>query len=265
MFGYPKFDENGVKILSEIGGQNAEMQADISVIRLKSGQSVSYESDKNEIAILLTEGKVRLVADGVDYVAERTDVFGDAPTCLHVSRRKRIAVIAVKDAEYIFVSTENERDFGVTLYKKEDITYTVSSEGIWENVCVRDVNTVFDYSTAPYSNLVIGEVLARQGRWWSYIPHGHPQPELYYYKYAKKEAFGACFIGETAYTVKDGSYGCFAGGVTHAQVTAPCYPEYCCWIIRHLPGNPWQKTRIVAPDYQWIEDDLNKINYKQFK
>ena len=115
------------------------------------------------------------------------------------------------------------------------------------------MNTVFDYDNAPFSNLVVGEVLARQGRWWSYIPHYHPQPEVYYYKFEREEGFGACFIGDEAHTIKDGSAGCFPGGKTHVQVTAPGYPMYCCWIIRHLDGDPWLKTRIVDERYAWLE------------
>ena len=61
-------------------------------------------------------------------------------------------------------------------------------------------------------------------------------------------------IGEMEpHTIIDGSAGCFPGGKTHVQVTAPGYPMYCCWMIRHLDGNPWDKTRIVDPRYEYWE------------
>ena len=100
--------------------------------------------------------------------------------------------------------------------------------------------------------MVLGEVYARQGRWWSYIPHSHPQPEVYYYKFLRPEGFGACWIGEEVYTVKDGSFACFPGGNNHHQVTAPGYPLYNIWMIRHLDGDPWDKTRIVDPRYEHL-------------
>lgn len=254
MFLYPEW-KDGVRTVSKTDGLNADMLMDVSVHKLDKGGKAEFSFADKEVAVLLTEGKVRFISDGIDHVAERKNVFDDAPTCVHAPRGARIAVEAATAAEFIVVSTLNERTFPVKLYKKEDIVYTVSCEGLWENTAVRDVNTVFDYDNAPYSNLVIGEVLARQGRWWSYVPHSHPQPEVYYYKFKRPEGFGACFIGEEAHTVKDGSAGCFPGGKTHVQVTAPCFPMYCCWIIRHLDGNPWLKTRIVHPDYTWIDEN----------
>ncbi len=128
---------------------------------------------------------------------------------------------------------------------------------------LRDINTIFDKSNAPYSNLVVGEVLCRQGRWWSYVPHYHPQPEVYYYKFDREEGFGASFIGETPYFVKDGSCCFIPPNHTHAQTTAPGFPMYCCWMIRHLDGNPWEKTRIVDERYKWLEEG-SYIFHRQF-
>lgn len=265
MFYYPEFDKDGQKILTEIDGINSNMLMDISVFKMKEGDVREFVYPDKEVAVLLTEGKIKITAEGVNYTADRKSVFDDLPTVIHCPKGKKTVIEAFAESEIIRLAALNDKDFPVKLYEKSDIICTTSSEGIWENVAVRDVNTVFDYDNAPYSKLVVGEVIARQGRWWSYVPHGHPQPEVYYYKYGRPEGFGACFIDDKAYTVKDGSYGCFADGASHVQVTAPCFPEYCCWMIRHLDGNPWRKTRTVNPAYKWIEDDLNKINYRQFK
>lgn len=76
--------------------------------------------------------------------------------------------------------------------------------------------------------------------------------EVYYYRYERNEGFGACFLGDDVYKIKDGSCACFPGGVTHPQVTAPAFPMYYCWMIRHLDGTPWT-DRIVDPRYTWID------------
>lgn len=254
MFFYPEFNENGEKIIARMDGINSDMLTDITVIKLKKGESREFYHPKKEFAVLQTEGVLRFIADGVDETATRSDVFEDLPVCLHVCRGKVAKVVAAENGEVIVQSTFNDKNFPTAFYRKEDVIRTVSCEGKWENTAVRDVNTVFDYDNAPYSNMVMGEVLARQGRWWSYVPHYHPQPEVYYYKFTRKEGFGACFIGEEAHTVKDGSAGCFPGMKTHVQVTAPGYPMYCCWMIRHLPGNPWKKTRIVDARYAHLEN-----------
>lgn len=253
MFAYPKFDRNGVKTLVKSDGKGKEVLMDITVHRLVKGKKRTFAPEGKELAVLLTEGEVELVAGGNVYRAERKNVFEALPSCLHVPAGVKVTVTALSDCEFIAQSTANDGVFPVKFYRPEDIICTVSCEGRWENTAVRDVNTVFDYDNAPYSNMVLGEVIARQGRWWSYVPHSHPQPEVYYYKMPREEGFGACFIGDEAHTVKDGSVGAFPGGKTHVQVTAPGYPMYCCWMIRHLDGNPWLKTRTVDARYEWLE------------
>ncbi|HKL73317.1 MAG TPA: 5-deoxy-glucuronate isomerase [Clostridia bacterium] len=259
MFGYPVFNTKGEKVLAKINGKNSNMLMDISVFKLKKGAKKTFFQTDKEIAILLILGKIRITTSTIDEVAERAGLFNDLPTCLHVCKKTKITVEILQDAEFMYQATLNEKTFEEKLYRKQDIIQTVACEGMWENTAVRDVNTIFDMDNAPYSNMVIGEVLARQGRWWSYVPHSHPQPEVYYYKFERPEGFGACFIGDKAHTVKDGSYGCFEGGKTHVQVTAPGYPMYNVWMIRHIDGNPWLKTRMVDPRYTHLETECKFI------
>ncbi len=262
MFNYPEFNEMGEKVLTRINGIGGESLMDISVFSLRKGEKREFYNDKQEIAILLIAGKIGIKADWVNEDAERRGLFDDLPTTLHVCKGVRVEIEAKDDSRFIYLSTENERVFATKIYRKEDVIQTVSCEGMWENTAVRDVNTIFDYDNAPYSNLVIGEVLARQGRWWSYVPHSHPQPEVYYYEFDREEGFGGCFIGDEAYKVTNGSVGFFPGGKTHVQVTAPGFPMYNVWMIRHLDGNPWKKTRIVDPRYTWLESEVKFVPKK---
>ncbi|MBQ3150956.1 MAG: 5-deoxy-glucuronate isomerase [Clostridia bacterium] len=252
MFFYPEFI-NGEKVLSRINGLNADMLMDITVYKFKKGEERVFLYSDMETAVLLIDGDLTFRFNGKEEKASRHSLFNDGPYCLHVSKNTQITLIADSDCEVLIQSTDNDRDFESKFYRPEDCDSFVSCEGKWENTAVRDVVTVFDYNNAPYSNMVLGEVYARQGRWWSYIPHSHPQPEVYYYKFERPEGFGACFIGETAHTVKDGSCGCFPGGYNHPQVTAPGYPMYNIWMIRHLDGNPWT-DRIDDERYKWLLD-----------
>lgn len=259
MFCYPEFNKNGEKILARTDGKNRDMLMDISVFRLPAGKSKRFLSADKEIAVLLIDGEVEIRAADFTERAERHGLFDDLPTTLHVCRGTAVRITALTDARFIFQATENDKSFPAKIYRKADVIRTVSCENLWENTAVRDVNTIFDKDNAPYSNMVIGEVLARQGRWWSYVPHSHPQPEVYYYEFERPEGFGACFIGEEAHTVKDGSCGCFPGGKTHVQVTAPGFPMYNVWMIRHLPDDPWLKTRIVDERYTWLESECKFV------
>jgi len=260
---YPKFNKKGEKVISRIGGKNKEMLMDVSVFQWKKGQKKYFFQANKEIAILLIDGEIMLSASDIKESAIRKGLFDDLPTTLHVCKGTTVSVEALSDARFIYQATENKNIFSAKLYRKEDVIQTVSCEGMWENTAVRDVNTIFDYDNAPYSNMVIGEVLARQGRWWSYVPHSHPQPEVYYYEFAREEGFGACFIGDKAYTVKSGSAGCFIGGKTHVQVTAPGYPMYNVWMIRHLDNDPWKKTRIVDERYAYLESECKFVPKKK--
>ena len=38
----------------------------------------------------------------------------------------------------------------------------------------------------------------------------------------------------------------------HSQVAAPGYAMCYAWAIRHLDGDPWQKTRIDDPEHSWL-------------
>ena len=158
-----------------------------------------------------------------------------------------------KDAEIIVQQTDNNNEFPSEFYTPENCLYQEFGKGQWEGTGHRIVSTMFDYDNAPLSNLVLGEVFTQPGRWSSYPPHHHPQPEVYYYRFDKPQGFGACFLGDDVYKSTDGSYCCITPGKDHEQAAAPCYEMYYVWLIRHNDGDPWYKTtRIVGDEHQWI-------------
>ena len=248
MFDIPKFDENGKKVLST---KDSISMMDIAVYNMKKGESRTFLLENDELAVMRVLGEITFEYENEKHTAKRASLFEEGPSTVHVSKGKSVKVTALSDSEVLTQSTENDRDFPSKYYSQDDNDYFTSCEGKWENTAVRDVVTVFDYQNAPYSNMVLGEIQTRQGRWCSYIPHSHPQPEVYYYKYERPEGFGACFIGEEVYTIKDGSVATFPGGLNHPQVTAPGFPMYTVWMIRHLPGNPWI-DRVDDERYMWL-------------
>lgn len=255
MFRYPKFRNGRQQLTNAYSDKTAFTMMNIAAYDMKSGEELMILEPGMETATLLLSGKITYYYDETEATAEREGVLKALPTCLHTARGHEVVVRAETDAEILVQSTENERDFPSRLFRPEDVVKVVSCEGKWENTAVRDVVDIINIQNSPYSNMVLGEVYARQGRWWSYIPHFHPQPEVYYYKFERPEGFGACFIGDKAYTVKDKSVGAFPGGLTHVQVTAPGYPMYCAWMIRHLPGDPWDNTRTDKPEYVWLNEN----------
>ena len=78
------------------------------------------------------------------------------------------------------------------MYKPEDTdTWARGNKGELMGCIKRDVRTCFDLDNAPYSNMVLGEVVNLPGKWSSYPPHHHPQPECYFYRFDKPMGFGA--------------------------------------------------------------------------
>ena len=251
-FAYPEFDENGVKVLSRAGDAVNDMMMNITVYRMKAGEERAFLREKEEMAVLLVTGDVTFNWNGQRKTGHRDSFIEEGPYCLHTPKGVAVTVRANFDSEVLVQTTENLRNFDPVFYRPEDCRDDIFGLDVFDNKMKRTVRTVFDYKNAPYSNMVNGEVINHQGGWSSYTPHHHPQPEVYYYRYERPEGFGACFLGDEVYKIKDGSCACIPGGVTHPQVTAPAFPMYYCWMIRHLEGNPWT-DRIVDPRYTWID------------
>ena len=112
------------------------------------------------------------------------------------------------------------------------------------------MRTVFDDSDAPFSNLVVGEVVTMPGKWSSYPPHHHPQPEIYHYRFLPENGFGLAVVGDSAFTVRSGDTVLIREGESHPQAAAPGYAMWYLWAIRHLDGNRYV-TPTVDPDHAW--------------
>jgi 5-deoxy-glucuronate isomerase len=251
VFDYPEFDKDGIKILTRTEGEYSDMLMDITVYQMKKGQNMSFKYENQEMALLLIKGSVKYSWEGNTVSAVRDDFINGGATCLHVCKGVSVEIAADDESEILLQCTENDKIFKSVLYTPENICEETFGQGEFEGKAQRTVRTFFDYSTAPYSNMVMGEIITPQGGWSSYPPHHHPQPEVYYYRFEKSQGFGTCFIGDDAFKIKDGSFCAIPGGKTHPQVTAPGYPMYYVWMIRHFDGNPW-KDRIFDPDHEWL-------------
>lgn len=253
VFGYPQFDATGEKVLTEYSGPYRDMLMDIRVYRTGAGGVRSFVYPGEEMAILLQSGRVTLCWEGQERTVSRGSVFTDGPWCLHVCAGVEVTVKGEDAAQFLVQRTQNDRRFESRLYSVAEAPWVDVAKGMFGDTANRRVNTFFDHNNAPYSNMVMGEVLSARGNWSGYIPHHHPQPEVYYFLFEREEGFGASFVGEDVYKITQGSFSAIPGGLTHPQVTAPGYQMYTCWMIRHLEGNPWV-SRIDDPRYLWLSD-----------
>ncbi|MCY6354145.1 5-deoxy-glucuronate isomerase [Clostridium sp. ZS2-4] len=250
--------KEGYNTLTEMNGKHSDMLMDIGIYKMKISQEQVCIDNEKESAFLLLDGKVIIEWNGNKQEVERNSVFDEDPWCLHVPKNMQVKITALSEAEVLLQKTDNEKDFDCKLYSPQECRSDIFGEGVWKDAARRVVRTVFDYSNAPHSNMVMGEVITFPGRWSSYIPHHHPQPEVYYYKFNKPQGFGCSIIGDDVYKISDNSISTIPGGLVHPQAAAPGYAMYYCWMIRHLDNNPWI-DRINAEEHKWLLDPEIKI------
>ena len=255
VFGYPKFDESGEMILTTYDNEYRDMLMDIRVYNIKEGERRDFSCNEEEAAVLLLSGKAVFIWEDGREPVSRKDVFTEGPYALHFCTGKEVSVEAEEESEVLVQRTRNSREFQTRLYVPEDAPWKYSSVGKFGNVAKRRVSTIFDHDIAPYSNMVLGEVLNDRGNWSGYLPHRHPQPETYFFKFDHPEGFGASFVGDEVFKSVDNSFSAIPGGKLHPQSVAPGYQMYACWMIRHLEGNPWLQTdRCEDEAYVWLHD-----------
>lgn len=243
----------GIQSITRLDG---DMRMDFDILRMKKGDV--YQDDAPlECAYLLVYGKVRFAYQGKEHVAARQSCFDDAPTALHVPRAVGVAITALSDdAEINILRTDNERDFTQRLYLPCDAKDEYRGAGLMREASTRIVRTIFDHSNAPYANLVLGEVIGFPGKWSSYPPHHHPQPEIYYYKTNPPQGFAYAELGDNVVKVHNNDAVLIHAGLTHPQCTPPGYALWYLWGIRHLEGNPYITPTFIKEHLWVLEKDV---------
>jgi 5-deoxy-glucuronate isomerase len=228
------------------------------LVRPKKGSTKEYFDNEKETLILLQEGNLTLEYNGQSHTITRGNVFDDAPVGLLFPKDVKVKVTINKDSEYLLFQTENDKTYDVTLYGKDNVVVVDRGAGQWNDCATRNVRTMCDYKINPKSNMAFGETVNYPGKWSTFIPHLHDQPELYYYRFNKPQGFGASFYGDNVYEIKDRSYICVTEKLAHPQVTAPGYAMNYFWIIRHFDNNPWTGAENVK-EHEWLLDPNCKI------
>ena len=246
----------GYTAITELNGRNSEMLMDFGILRLKKGET--YTDDKPlEKAYLLVYGGVRFEWAGKTHEEYRENCFDVPPTALHADKATSVAVVCLTDdCEINILRTDNDREFGSKLYLPSDTPDEFRGKGTMHECSTRIVRTIFDYSNAPYANLVLGEVIGFPGKWSSYPPHWHPQPEVYYYKTNPSGGFAYAELGEEVVKVHNNDTVLIAPGLTHPQCTPPGYALWYLWGIRHLEGDPYAQPKypVFIKEHLWVQD-----------
>jgi 5-deoxy-glucuronate isomerase len=236
-------------------GDTSGMETGIEFgIRLQPPHTTLEEVSPLETAWVLLRGTAVLEFPGQRVSVQRGNIFDDPPTALHVPHETPLAIrTGDGEAEWAVVRTVNGRNFAPHLYLPSQLKPEYRGAGLVQNACLRNVRLIFDLGSRPEANLVLGEVVNYPGRWSSYPPHHHDQPEIYHYRFTAPAGYGHAELGDDVVKVRHGDTVVIPPGRDHAQVSAPGYGMYYLWMIRHLPGNPYAGFTFAEP-HRWVLD-----------
>ena len=246
----------GYNVVTEEGERPDNAMMDFGILLLHAGECHECHLGK-ERAFLLMRGNVAFRFAGVERRANRQSLLDESPVVLHVPQGVSVRIVATTEAEIAVMRTQHEATFEPRFYEQDETSSERRGEGTMGETSTRLVRTTFDDRNAPEANLVVGEVVTFPGKWSSYPPHRHPQPEIYHYRFFPKNGFGHAAVGDAVLKVGDGDTVKILDGVSHPQVAAPGYAMYYLWVIRHLDGNRYGEksaTPIFEPEHLWVTE-----------
>jgi 5-deoxy-glucuronate isomerase len=222
----------------------------VAVLNLRAGETYR-ETVSVETAYLLMAGSVTVSVADHSARLTRTSLFDESPSCIHVAAGAVVELRSEAPSEFTVYRSANRKSFAPKIFVPADTADEQRGEGQVGGACLRLVRTIFDRTNSDANaELVLGEVITLPGRWSSYPPHHHAQPEIYHYRFAHPQGYGHAEHGDAVYKVRNHDTIRILAGRDHAQCAAPGYPMYYSWVIRHLEGNPYTVPEFTA-EHRW--------------
>jgi 5-deoxy-glucuronate isomerase len=239
------------------GEASVDTGIDFGIWVLRNGEAFEQRHPK-ESAWVLLRGEATLRWDGGEAKVARSSLFEEPPTVLHLPANAAVAIdTASSDSEWAVARAHNPARFAPRLFLPQELTPEYRGAELVQGACLRNVRLVFDKTVRPESNLVLGEVVNYPGRWSSYPPHHHGQPEIYHYRFTLPQGYGHAELGEQVLKVRPNDTLKISGGLDHAQASAPGYGMYYLWVVRHLEGAPYLGFEFTE-EHRWILDPANQ-------
>jgi len=242
----------GFTPITQIGEAVHDTGIQFGILKLSAGEEREFLSPL-ESAYLLIQGKCILGHDDVRKTVERRSCFDDDPTAIHCAAQQRISIKALTACEFAVAQVENSQSFATKIFCAETMLESEKrGQGLLHDTAYRIVRTIFDIRNRPEAKLVLGEVINAPGRWSSYPPHHHLQPEIYHYRFTEPQGYGHAECGEHVFKVRQFDTYKILNENDHAQTAAPGYGMYYIWVIRHLDGKPYGCPEF-AEEHSWAK------------
>jgi 5-deoxy-glucuronate isomerase len=251
------------------------------VRRLAKGQSWSFDSGENELALVDLTGSFAVKSNRGEWskIGGRTSVFKGAAHALYLPRRSQFTVTALDDCEFAITWTPTDQDRQAFLRTPDQVPISVRGG---DNVS-RQINDLLPPGS-PVHRLVLVEVYTPSGNWSSYPPHKHDVhikgpdgtliesdlEEVYYYKIDRPEgyAYQRVYTDEhsplqqagypidamvraehdTAVLIPEGY---------HPVVSAPGYTTY---YLNVLAGSAQSLANQDDPRYSWVKNNYKGVD-----
>lgn len=244
----------GYSAITHRGEQVDDTGIDFGILKLKAGECWQVD-EFVETAVLLLSGKTCFNFKTHCAIAERESLFDQSPTALHVPANCPATVKAITDVECAIHSVDNDRWFEPMVFDRSNMLENDHrGMGLLNDTAYRIVRTLFDVRNRPDANLVLGEVITFPGRWSSYPPHHHAQPEIYHYRFTELQGYGHGECGDEVLKIHHGDTLKILYDNDHGQCAAPGYGMYYLWVIRHLPNNPYTVPQF-RQQHDWTRHD----------
>jgi len=248
----------GYNNIIKMDGKHSDALMDFGILKLREGQTI-IDTTPKERAFLLISGQVEMECDGHKVRANRSSCFYEGPWCLHVPANVPVNIRGTEiDTEISVYKTYNEQSFDPKFFTPEDCKVEMLGIGTMNEMATRAVRTIFNKANSEKSNLMLGETINLPGRWSSYPPHYHPQPEIYFYKFNLNNGFGYSGFGNKVYKVIQNDTLLVNAQVGHPQVAAPGYAMYYTCVIRHLDKLPYLRPTFFN-EHLWLNEKQLKF------
>jgi len=245
-----------------------------SAIKLEKGQTWSFDTTDNELAVIILGGSADVVSSKGNWlnIGSRKDVFNGMPTTLYLPRQTKFTVTAVSETlDFACGWAKTDCDHPSVLVKPEDVIVELRGG---ENVS-RQINKMLPPGF-PCDRLVVVEVYTPSGNWSSYPPHKHDTrtldaqgnvveadlEEVYFYKidkpkgYAYQRIYTDDLSIDELIRVSDNQLVLSPEGY-HPVVAAPGYNVY---YLNILAGSDQSLASTDDPSYAWVKNTWKALD-----
>lgn len=251
------------------------------VRRLAAGQSWSFASGENELALVNLTGRYAVKSNRGTWtgIGGRASVFTDAAHALYLPRRTEFTVTAEEAGEFAVTWVPTDEDHQPWLIRPADVNRSIRGG---DNVS-RQINDLLPPGS-PVHRLVLVEVYTPSGNWSSYPPHKHDRhladatgrlieadlEEVYYYRIDRPEGYAYQRIYTDATSplhaagrpidalirATDGTAVLVPEGY-HPVVSAPGYTTY---YLNVLAGSAQSLANQDDPAYTWVKNQYRAVD-----